>query len=229
MKIIIFLLLSFNAHAFRLSPMVLELKPWAKGSSGTFSVENGNKEKVAIQFEMRRRIVNLDGQEDRPPAEGFIVYPEQLTLNPGEKRNIRITWTGEQNPEKELPFRLVASQLPVQFAEKKNENGGKLNFLLEYVASVYIVPEKGTAKVRLEKISINSKNEAEFVLSNEGKMHQLFNDFQVTFKNGEKTYAPDSETLKEIKSENILAGNKRIFRVPLPKDFGKSVQADVKF
>lgn len=224
------LLLSPLALAFRLDPMVVSLPLTAPQASGTYVVENNTKEKIAVQFEVRKRVVTVDGKEERPEATGFLVYPEQMALEPGEKRNVRVSWTAEAMPEQELAFRFVASQLPVNFAkEKEASRSVKFKFLMEYVASLYLVPPRVRPKMRLLKHE--TKNGAlELLVANEGGAHFLLDRTEVTAKSAGKPLAFGRDTLNDLKTENILAGSQRLLRLALPKDFkGKELDVSIQF
>ena len=94
-SLILLLLIPLSAPAFRLDPMVMEVPIHSPQASTTYTVENNTKAKLAVQFEIRRRLVDLNGKEERPEAQGFLIYPEQMQLEPGEKRNVRVNWVGE--------------------------------------------------------------------------------------------------------------------------------------
>lgn len=224
------LLLTPTAHAFRLDPMVVALPLKTPQASGTYVVENNTKEKVAVQFDVRRRVLSLDGKEERPPATGFIVYPEQMALEPGEKRSVRISWVSETMPETEQAYRFVASQLPVDFnAEKQASRAVKINFLMEYVASLYLVPPGVKPKMRVVK-QVVGKNGLELTIANEGTAHFLLDRADVKLSANGKTLPVSKETLDEIRTENVLAGNQRRLVLPLPKGVtGTGVKAAFTF
>lgn len=219
------------ALAFRLDPMVQEIGIRAPFASATYTVENNTKNKVAVQFDIRKRIVDVNGKEERPEATGFLIYPEQMALEPGEKRNVRLTWTGDSMPNTELPFRFVASQLPVDFGgkDKNSANDVKLKFLVEYVASLYLVPPRVKPKMRLLSQSLDGKGNVEILVANEGTAHHLLERMEILLKSEGKQLAISGAALKELRAENILPGSKRLLRFPLPKELSKDVSVSVNF
>jgi fimbrial chaperone protein len=213
------LLLSFPAHAFRLEPMVLSLPLTKPQASGTFAVENNTKQKIAVEFRVKKRLIDENGKEDRPDATGFLVFPEQMALAPGEKRNVRVTWTGETLPAQEEAYRLIATQLPVDFSPNAATQGAQLKFLLEYVASLYLVPPQAKPKMKVVKQAVSKGGMLEVLVANEGTAHFLLDRMEIGFRSGKKEGKPDPKVLQELRTENLLPGNRRWLRMPLPKGF----------
>jgi len=215
------------SHAFRLEPMVLAVPVTEPRAAGTYTVENNSAEKVAVAFHVTERRIDAEGVEARPPATGFLVYPEQLKLEPGEKRSLRVTWAGKAAPTTELAYRLVATQLPIDFSKEKN--GTNIKFLLEYVASLYLTPKNAKGKLRVLKQAVNAKGELELVVKNEGTAHELLEKLDLTISDGKKSFTPPAAALAELRTANLLAGDERTLRVMLPKGFGKNAQGKVSF
>jgi fimbrial chaperone protein len=239
MRNVLYFLLSFlvinSAEAFRLSPMIVDFGPAGAKATQTFLVDNTSKEKVAIQIEVVTRAVDPNGKETRGETKDFLIFPEQLSLEPGERRNVRVTYVGEQNLKKELAYRLVASQLQVDF--KKPEPKGasvNVNFLLQYVASLYVSDDTVKPKIEVESVKV-VKNKAEFVLKNAGNRHLVLSDAKLIFSakgsDGKvKEWKADATALKNVISENILAGSTRRFVIELPNGFPQvGLRADIKF
>jgi fimbrial chaperone protein len=222
-------LLPLPAQAFRLVPIVQEIDLKGPKASATFLVENDAKTKVAIQFSVRKRLVDVDGNETRPPAENFLLYPEQMALAPGEKRNVRLTWIADKMPEQEIPFRFIASQLPIDFQEKQKSasHGAGIKFLIEYVASLYLVPPGAKPKARLLHYEVKD-GKLELLVANEGTAHLLLTQAALHVKAKGKDVAIDPEAVKDFRAENLLAGGKRLLRLPLPKGV-KDVSVDIDF
>lgn len=215
--------------------MIVDFGPSGAAATQTFLIDNTGKEKVAIQIEVLTRVVDQAGKETRKETKDFLVFPEQISLDAGERRNIRVTYVGEQNLKKELPYRLVASQLPVEF--KKPEQKGasvNVNFLLQYVASLYVSDDKAKAKIEVESVKAK-KAGAEVVLRNAGTKHLVLSDAKLIFSAKDsggknKEWQADAKALKDLASENLLPGSARRFVITLPKDFPQTgLRADIKF
>lgn len=218
-----------DAGAFRLDPMVLAVAVDKPQAIATFTVENNTPAKIALQFEVTRRIMDANGIEQRPAAQGFTVYPEQMALAPGEKRSVRVNWVGESMPTSEQAYRFIASQLPVDFQAENKKAAANLKFLVEYVASFYLVPPKASAKMKILRHTVN-KGKVEILVANEGTAHQLLELMEITLTSGAKKVMLGAELLAEVRTENVLAGSQRILRVPLPSGMSaKGLSVTINF
>lgn len=205
------------AWAFRFSPMVAELSPQGQKSSQTFLVENNGDARVALQLELFKRTADEDGIEKRVITEDLSVFPQQLTLEPGAQRNIKVSWVGGAAIDSERPYRLVVTQLPVDFAKIKGPGakpGVNLNFLLQYVASLYVVPPQAKARVVVASIARLEGGSLKVALTNAGNAHQLLRGMRLRIGPGKSEVSADQ--LKILESDNLLPGASRSFTVTLP-------------
>lgn len=229
--VVVSFLLAPSAFAFRLSPMVLDFSPSGKGSTQTLQLENPGKESVAVQLEVMKRKIAENGEEDRSElAKDFVIFPEQLKLEPGQKRNVRITWTGDADPKQELPFRLVASQLPVELKRPTDRADVKVNlkFVLQYVASLYVVPAGAKSEVKVAEVKPAKDGKVDVVVVNEGTTRRVLEKAHIRFLAGGRSLDANEAEMKDLRTQNILAGTKRRFRLSVPGDF-KNPKAEISF
>jgi fimbrial chaperone protein len=199
------------AFAFKLSPMVIEFAPSGKGATQVFTVENNGRNKVALSFEMTTRAHDLKGKEAREKTADFVIYPEQFALEANDRRNVRVTYTGKGSPAQELGYRFIATQLPIGFEQETG--GGRLKFLLQYVAAVYVTPKDAHPEVFLESASLTAPDELTLVLGNRGTAHKNLYDMRLELRAGEGAMSqPLSLTDKSreaLMAENLLPGERR--------------------
>ncbi len=236
MRFLLFLFLGLfplSSFAFRLSPMVVDFAPSGKEATQTVVLENPDEKRVAVELQTVVRKLDINGKENRTEqAPDFVVFPEQLTLEPKQKRNVRITWTGNQNPEHELAFRLVASQLPVTLERPTGRPDVKVNlkFVLQYVASLYVTPPGARPNLSIKRAKLISPGKVELLVKNSGTKRRLLENATVTLKSGERSFTVPEAPLKEIQAQNILAGGERKFILSVPKDFpGANLSAELAF
>jgi fimbrial chaperone protein len=211
--------------------MVVEFAPAGPKTTQTFLVENPTKEKIALQVEIANRKISEDGKEDYTQiSPDFVIYPEQLSLEPGEKRNIRVTWVGNPKPEQELAYRMIASQLPVSLQKPTDRADVKVNlkFILQYVASIYVMPEGVRSDLKVVSAKSLSNGKLELIISNDGLSRQFLEKALVSFVGNGKTVALNNKQMEPIRSENILAKSRRKFIIPLPADLPKDFQAKIE-
>ncbi|MBB6254809.1 fimbrial biogenesis chaperone [Nitrospirillum iridis] len=219
------LLASVTAQAsFRLIPIEMDMEPSGRGATQIFRVENDGKDPVAIDVKVMTRTMDQDGQDVLTDAEdSFAIVPEQIILQPGENQSIRVQWSGDPKPAKELPFRLVAEQLPIDLGGAPVQ-GGQVKLLVKYVASLYVVPEG--AKAKLVVVSATPKPATppatgtvmEVVVRNDGTSRQVMRDLELTAQVNGKTVTLRKEQLTGMVGENVLAGVSRRFHIPWPAD-----------
>ena len=252
--------LSIPVYGFKLTPMEIQLDPSGRGASGLFRVENDSDQDVAVQITMAKREVSLEGKEQNPAAEDdFTIFPALVTLGPKKTQAVRVRWIGNSKPEKELAYRIIAEQLPVNLVG--GSGGANVKLIVRYIGSVYIVPRGVKPDIVLDTVSQETGPDGERKIAitffNRGSAHgfltnlrlHITSDGKAVYPVGinsntqetEKTISTSDSTstnkhpnfvkpgdkeqvsltedlLKGITGENILAGNKRRFLMPWPKE-----------
>lgn len=218
------------ASALTLRPAKVDLAPTGAGATGTFVVQNNSGARIAVELYMAERRVDVDGTETMTRTdEGFLLYPAQVVLDPGETRNVRVSWAGDPNPPRELAYRLVCEQLPVDLTPQVAASGAHIRVLVRYVGSVYVVPKAVRSDVVVESASSEADGQVstklKVVLDNRGTAHALLKGLTLRLV----PVTPDGtaprnagillsgDGLKGIYGENILAQTKRRFLVAWPE------------
>lgn len=212
-SLFLYFIITTNTYAFKLSPIVQEFGNKSRDKTKTFRVINTGKESIKLEAEILTRNINLDNEETREDTDDFVVYPPQIELKAGASRAIRVTYIGAP-VSIEKSYRMIVRQIPGIVKEKKS-TGNQINFLLEYVASLYVTPDGANSKLEISKASKKNK----FIViefQNSGKKHQLLKNFELTLsqKKLNKIIRFDSEKFQELGSQNILAGLKRKIKIP---------------
>lgn len=212
------LFISFQSHAFRLDPMVVHFTAKGKGATQVLKLDNPTGEKIPVQIEVVTRDEKT-GTEKREKTSEFTIYPEQVVLLPHEKRNVRITFSGELGNE-EKSYRIIASQLPVELketnAKSKKATGANVTFMLQYVASAYVTPEGATADVKVKDVKLLSPKSLSVVVYNEGTAHRLL--YVKSFKVLEKgKVVAEIKKPEGIEGVNLLAKSQKTVVLPLEK------------
>lgn len=204
------------AQAFRLVPIEMEFAPSGRGATQIFRVENDRSEPAAIEVRVMAREMSADGEDRLTPAdESFVVHPAQIVLMPGQGQSVRVQWAGEAAPAKELAFRLIAEQLPVDLGQAPPQ-GGQVRLLVRYVASVYVVPPGAKPDVQVVRAGPAQGGMLEVVVANRGTAHRILREPELTLEAGGRRVALKGEALKGLSGENLLAGVERRFLVPWP-------------
>jgi fimbrial chaperone protein len=144
---------------------------------------------------------------------------------------------GDAKPKSELAYRIIAEQLPVSLT--KEDRGAKINLVVRYIGSVYVVPKGVKPDVVLESVSEepvvgDAVHKLAIVLRNQGTAHALLDNLEVDVKadgaggEGKTSVHLTQADLKGIDSENILAGHTRRFAIPWPQGLGRGA-LELKF
>ncbi|QHV01884.1 hypothetical protein BWK47_16035 [Synechocystis sp. CACIAM 05] len=209
-------------------PSSLELTPSGAGATRSFTVKSNGDEPVAVQVVVVKRQMAIDGTETYGEEdEDFLVYPPQMIVSPGQQQMVRVTWLGNDSPEKELSYRAIFEQLPINLTTISSGNDSGIEAIvsvtLTYKATIYVIPNGASADVVLigaESQKDDLGNDL-LVLNflNRGTAHKLLTGLVVNLTSEGKTITLNKdEQLKGVSGENILAGNKRRFVLPWPKE-----------
>lgn len=215
-----------TASALRVTPFVVSFEPSGQGAQRAFRVENGTNQTIAVQVSAFARDMDEEGKDILTPADNkFAIFPDQLTLKPGEARTVRVQWNGNPAPQSELAYRLIFEQLPVTFSEGK-EVGVTFSMLLRYATAVYIAPRGVAPDLFVE--SVASKDGAvRLGIRNRGTRHFNLEGFRIvlTLSNGREITLTEAEW-PDLAGENVLPGRLRFFTLPKTQDMGNlSVQS----
>lgn len=215
-----------SARAFRFVPFTAEFDPAGADANQTFKVENNSKERIAVEIGVYRRAMNLDGSDELSSAEDdFVVFPAQVVLEPEKSQVVRVQWIGDPKPERELAYRIVAEQLPVDL-EPAEGTGGSVRILVRYMGSIYVRSPGAEPDVVLESAEPAESDQGErqlaITLRNRGRAHAILRNLELSLV-GEADSDGDpasltlpSEELEGMSGENILADQSRRFVLPWP-------------
>jgi len=207
----------FRAEAFRLEPMVVNFSPDGAGASKIFRIENEAKEKIAVKVEAFTREIDDKGKEKMTPSRDFKIYPDQISLNGSDSRAIRVVYLGPKDIDKEVAYRIVASQLPVSFEESKKQTG--IKFLFQFVASVYVTDVNYYPKIVIEPIKRLDKDTLRISVVNKGQRHTLLKNVKIEMKDNAGKTVNLAELVKDWDGENLLSGRRRVFKVKTTSEF----------
>lgn len=218
--IILSLLPLLSVSAFQFSPINTYLSPFGADSRATFKLINQSDKPEAVNIYMASREMDIDGNEINTNAdEDFILYPSQIILMPNTMRTVRLEWIGNPEPDKELAYRIIAEQLPIDLENEENSEQVQLNINIRYMGSVYIRPENVLPDIVIESIRQTETDDwgyRELLLEvyNRGTAHRILKDFRILLPDGTSL---DSDKVEGMNGSNILAGSRRRFLLPWPR------------
>jgi fimbrial chaperone protein len=222
------------AAAFRLVPMVMDFAPAGRGATQSFGIVNDTDRPIAAEVSIVRRQVDLDGKETYTPEEDdFIVYPPQMVVMPGKVQIVQVRWVGAAKPEKELPFRIIAEQLPIKLdrQQPKGERVAQIGILFRYEGSVYVLPKGAKPDIALESIRATKRKDGspgiEVVVRNRGTSHGFVKKPTLTITAAPAAGGLETQVvlgpkqLGDLLNLNVLAGHRRRVVLPWPEGLGE--------
>jgi fimbrial chaperone protein len=228
---------AISAQAFSFEPISQNFAPSGQNANQVFRVHNTTSERIAVQVSVRPRRIELDGTEIQgKEAEEFVVYPRQMLLEPGEQRSVRVRWNGPADIPSELPFRIIAEQLPVDFGEDHPAEGASIRLTYRYEGALYVVPSNAVADIGVDSVSRETGEAGERLvidLRNDGTRHALLKDLVLHLRQTEDSanqLTLESADLPGIAGENMLAGSVRRFWLPIPAEMWDGpIYADMEY
>lgn len=221
------LIFSLNSYAFKFSPMSATIGVSAKNNSALFYLENDSDRPIAVQVSLAQRNMDINGTESNLKiSDELIIYPSQLIIPANEKRSTKVSWSGKEIPAKELAYRLIAEQLPIELEQNKSKKVS-IKVLLRYVAALYVSADDYNSSISIEGVRTADKR-VFLEVSNSGKEHQVLINLNLKFINdkSKKEILFLAEDLKGMSGENILADSKRIFSFPQTGKFAEISSSD---
>ncbi len=196
-------------------PMSYTIKSSDKSKTALFTVLNDSDSPIAIQLDMRVRKMKVDGSEEHPESDDFLIFPDQLVLGAKKRRVIKVKWLKGEVKDIEKSYRLIAEQLPIDVTKKKAKQTD-IKILLRYIAALYVEPEKGSSKLKvISSKTTKDLNRVVFYVENSGNIHQVLLKPTLTITQEGKSFQVTN--LEGIRGENILAMTKRYFSFIPPK------------
>ncbi len=214
--------------AFQLLPLTQYFSPVGSDSTQSYRVTNNQSQRVAVEVSAMKREIDPLGQEKLFPADDdFIVYPSQIILEPGASQSLRVTWLGEESPETELAYRLVAEQLPISFEKSQlqldqSEMVASVDILMRYLGSVFIRPADSESNLVLTSAGLfedlEAKRYIELFFLNTGSEFARLSEAEVQVSSQDKQVLLGRGTLVDQGQKIVLAGGERRLLIPWPAE-----------
>lgn len=235
--VVLFFFTVWGAAALSLEPLSHTFDTSPAGRIRTFRVTNTQDQRISVRVRMTSRSLLPDGKEIRGPVDDeWLVFPRQMTLEPGTTQAVRVQYTGTDDVSVEKAYRIVAEQLPVDFSGGDRQSG--INLLFRYEGSVYVTPPAAAADVVLVESSLQFKNgtlEGLLVrFENRGTAHAILNDLVLSISRTDalgSTVAEkvlDESELPVLGASNLLAGAVLEERIPLSEEWAEGL-LDVEY
>ena len=196
----------------------------SKGSASnrSVSVYNDADTMKPLQVSITKRSHDLDGNENFEKTADFDIFPGQFIIQPDQEQVITLRYIGAHPIDREIAYRVIVEELPVNLARPKEVSGraeSQLSITLKFIKSIYVLP-KGSIKPEVSIHSIapfeTEKKEKKLllILENKGKQHFLLTQALLTVSSALKeniSHTPVEIKLetKDIREGNLLSNDQR--------------------
>jgi fimbrial chaperone protein len=214
--------------AFELQPMSATIDPASSSPTVNFDVINTTDAPVAVQMRATTRRIDRDGTEfNEDAADRLQVFPTQLILRPGQRQAVRVRWIGGGVPREELPFRIVAEQLPINLSREDDAASG-VRMMLRYRATLYVRPAGAAPDLRVAALGLDETGEAvQLTIENRGTAHQLLSEGLLVLSGPAGQQELRMDEVETLAAVNMLPGSVR--RITLAREDLPVVPDEISF
>ena len=223
----IFVLIFPFLYSFTFAPMSQTIELSDNRQAVQFFLENDSPASMAVELTVKERSMDQKGIETLNPSDEVKVFPPQVIIPAGEKRAIRVSYSGNKDLKVEKSFRVIAEQLPLNVDAKTRQKAG-IQMLMKYVAALYVAPSNTKSDLKILSHSTNGK-ELKMLIENSGGRHQLLNAPVLKYSIKDKKHELKANELQGLAGENVLAGSKREFVIKSANSIPSDVKLELKF
>jgi len=206
------------AEAAEVSPLLIEFEA-AQGPSSNeaIRVRSTEAEPKALEIRIYERLFDEAGRQQLESRDDeFLVFPAQAVLAPESTQVFRFQYLGDV-PSASRNFYFNVRQIPISL----NQDASRVDVIVEFAASVNLLPQEGKAEVGIvsatESLSDEGVRELVFVAQNSGNRHLYLSSREIeVLKPDGTTETLDGQAMKTRIGDTLVpALGKREFRLPL--------------
>ena len=152
-------------------------------------VTNNSEKMIALEVYAQSRVMDAStGVDELEDVEDFLIYPNQLLLQPDEQQVVTLTWVGSQELTEEKAFRIIVEELNLSLGDDESESDDmtvKLAALTKVVKAAYVAPENAKSNVEIASAEVVTDDESSakkirITFNNSGTAHKILK--QTTIK-----------------------------------------------
>ena len=196
------------AADFTVNPIQIFLS--AQTQSAILTVQNTSTEPLRFQLTAFAWAQDSAGQMLLTPTTEVIFFPRLLTLAPNEQRIVRVGTSVKPGPV-ERTFRIFVEELPPSTAQSAPP--GQVRVLARMGIPIFVEAHIARAELRLAPPTL-AAGRVTFELSNAGTRHSIPQQIHL------RGLGPAGESVweRELDGWYILAGDRRVYEVALPRE-----------
>lgn len=190
------------ASEFSVSPIRVELQRGVRSAAVT--VANDDAQPLRMQLRLVEWMQDADGKDLYRESDDLVYYPRLMTVQPGEKRLVRIGVKAPPGSE-ERSYRLYIDELPPAGAVAPVSSG--VSFTIRFALPIFVAPAGDRARGAIDSIALH-----------DGKL-------RVAVRNpGNRTFRITTVAARggafgdEAGGWYLLPGATRVYRFDIPRD-----------
>lgn len=208
-----------SSAAYKLEPISRVFAPTGSNATQSFEIIHDGSERIALTVS----VLTLERDEayvetNRDAEDDFLVYPAQMIVAPGKRQTVRVTWLGTTKPARELAYRIVVQQVPIELLDSKAAPAldGRVRVLLAYRGTLFIRPQHAKPSIAVEAVA-TPNHELALMLVNRGTAVGLVKSCAVTLApaTGPAIEIP-AAALGVMRNHRVLAGGRRRYVLAWP-------------
>ena len=211
-----------RAITFTVFPISVVLS--ATVHSETLTIHNHSEAPIRFQLSAFSWDQKPDGEMVLNPTDDIIFFPQLLSIDPNQERNVRVGTTAVPG-EIEKNYRIFVEELPAPETAAQAQTP-HVKVLTKMGLPIFIQPSKLTTDGRIEDLRM-SRGVLHFTLKNTGNVHFAAQIVKVSGFAGGATPIYG----RQASGWYVLAGGTREFDLPIPKAECvriRTIEADVK-
>ena len=165
----------------------------------------------------------------------FVIFPTRVVVQPNSFQTVKVQYKGIPNPPRELCYRVIAEQVPIDFT--RQETSG-VKVLFKYIAALYVTPARVTPKLVVDKATGIEKDGVpglNVIIKNEGTRHALISNPMLRIQESSSSMSTsfNAEQATTMDGQNILPSSSRQFFVPwkdvaIGRIYSGTITADIE-
>ena len=230
--IAILLMASIQGHSLRVELSNDTFAMTGRSANRNLFVTNNSEKMIALEVYAQSRVVDANtGVDELEDVEDFLIYPNQLLLQPDEQQVVTLTWVGSQEVTEEKAFRIIVEELNLSLDEDDEDSDDmtvKLAALTKVVKAAYVAPSNAKPNIEISKVEVVSDEESKvkkirLTLNNSGTAHKILKQTSITLtpidENGKKVNDESKAFIPEELNGviNILAKSQRVVELAWPE------------
>jgi fimbrial chaperone protein len=199
---------SVSAAGLQVSPILVELTH--SQSNAIISLKNDGATAVRYQASIVSWSQDESGQMKFAPTRDLVLFPQLLTLQAGEQRNLRVGATADKFGSLEKSYRVFVEELP---PTEKSGDKPAVQVLTRVGIPVFLEPSKSIAAARIEAPRIEG-GKVVFRLRNMGNVRVRPTEIVAQGRTAAGTVGPR----ERWDGWYVLAAEDRLYQWALPKE-----------